>query len=99
MNIADAVERPAKKRRFFVEDAAHRVSPPASESTSTNDFSASATEYEAQQSVILTNAATTPQNVFDVNLLTAVVGEQLPNSTLQRLQEVSKGDLETGNVL
>ena len=99
MNIAETVERPTKKRRFFVEDATHQASPTPSDSASANDFCPSTTECEAEPPTTLTNTANNHPNVFDVNLLSAVVGEKLPNSTLQRLQEVSQGDLETGNVL
>jgi hypothetical protein len=99
MNIADAVERPTKKRRFFVEDSAQPASPPALETRSRKDASPDNTEQDITPPVIFPNTATSSQNVFDVDLLTAVVGEQLPASTLQKLQELSKGNLERGNVV
>lgn len=89
-------ERPPKKRRFFTEDSSpvqvrdrprngpprSSPPPPSADTVKTSD--------ESTNTGILSGG-----DAFDVGILQAVVGE-LPAETLQKLKDVSSGDVQRG---
>ncbi|KAK7558774.1 SNF2 family N-terminal domain-containing protein [Phyllosticta citricarpa] len=99
MSLGGFDERPAKKRRFFVEEE------PANDSTLNNQPSLpdeiDAVPESGQHVVTIgdppadtkdTNDA--PNAGFDADLFASFVGEQVPDSTLEKLQELSVNDIE-----
>jgi hypothetical protein len=94
--------RPVKKRRFFVEDPSdedHEYL--TSEDThSPQPIKQSATENGAAETTSSNPESTAIANSellgFDVNLLNAVAGEELPSSTVLKLRELSNGNIERG---
>ena len=89
MNFTGEAERPSKKRRFFVDDF---NSPPPS-STPEDALSDAATPPN-----LSTCATTRTTDGFDVELLRDVIGEELSLDTVQKLQELSGGNVERGIV-
>lgn len=82
MSFGDLDERPAKKRRFFVEDE------PVQEPSSPDDVLPASAEQDNIQN------ASTPG--FDADLFASFVGESVPEDTLKRLQEASGNDIQRG---
>ncbi|KAB2573185.1 DNA repair protein RAD5 [Lasiodiplodia theobromae] len=80
MSFGDLDERPAKKRRFFVEDE------PVQEPSSPDDVLPASAEQDNIQN------ASTPG--FDADLFASFVGESVPEDTLKRLQEASGNDIQ-----
>jgi DNA repair protein RAD5 len=85
MSSAEFEERPIKKRRFFVED-----SPVLEQLPQEVDPPSDPTPVPPSPET------TKPSDGFDVDLLNAFVGEQLPDSTVQKLRELSRNDIERG---
>lgn len=101
MSCGDFEERPAKKRRFFVEDE------PAADATFTQEPSlpdevnafpanalpdaAVAVDTEDQSAAQHTESAG-----FNADLFASFVGEQVSPDILKRLQEASGNDIERG---
>jgi DNA repair protein RAD5 len=103
MNAPELEHRPAKKRRFFVDDAENDLpqdtsslpfgasSSRPSSSTSTNvQLKSSETEVGDLQSQ---DANTTPAE-FDATTFSAFVGEDVPPDTLQKISDAAGNDLE-----
>lgn len=94
MNFKDFDERPAKKRRFFVDDEpaadetlSHKPALPH-EATADADVAAKSSASHSQQ-----NAHSL---AFDADLFASFVGEKLSADTLKKLQEVSGNDIQRG---
>ncbi|EON70016.1 hypothetical protein W97_09282 [Coniosporium apollinis CBS 100218] len=99
MSFADVDERPAKKRRFFLDEdspiADHTLDPEPSLPDETNALpetlpDATAAKETAETPSIEQDAA----GGFDTSLFASVVGEQVPQSTIKRLQELTGGDIQ-----
>jgi hypothetical protein len=90
MNLAETDSRPAKKRRFFVEDAS---SPGASPATVPQSSSF------ASQPPTTEKIVSSPQDGFDISTLNAIIGEQLSEDVVLQLREASNGNLERGGYL
>ena len=99
MSLAELEQRPAKKRRFFVEDS------PTEEETSPNSKPSSPNVQDAFAGTARSDderqeqdhkGSSPPLNGFDVDLLSSFVGEQLPEDTVLRLKDLSGGDIQRG---
>lgn len=104
MSSVDIEERPAKKRRFFVDDS------PIADRTLQHEPS-SEEEIDALQKTIpnvkpinSTDLAEDHRDLdnngageeFDSELFAGVVGEQVPPSVVQKLKDLSSGDMQRG---
>jgi riboflavin synthase alpha subunit len=96
MDLANPEERPRKKPRFFVENPPSPKEAPEPHVSAAKDVSVSATDSISNQSTTLTEIVAKSEDSFDVDLLTAVVDEQLPDSTIKQLRDRSGGNLERG---
>jgi DNA repair protein RAD5 len=85
MSSAECEERPIKKRRFFVED-----SPVSEQLPHEADPPAESTPTPPGLDI------TKSEDGFDVDLLSTFLGEELPDSTVQKLRELSQNDIERG---
>lgn len=84
MSRLDIDDRPAKKRRFFVEDEPEH--PPSEGQGSTG-----------QSTNLHEEVSSAPQiEAFDSELLSTFVGETLPRSVVDELQELSCNNVERG---
>lgn len=104
MSFADVDERPAKKRRFFLDEdssiADHTLDPEPSLPDEINALpetlpDATAAKETAETPSIEQDAV----GGFDTSLFASVVGEQVSESTIKRLQELSGGDIQRGENL
>lgn len=99
MSYGDLEERPAKKRRFFVDDS------PAPDTTLTAETSLpdEVNALEETESGPASEGGKANGNGsdadFDVSLLESFVGEPLPLSTIERLKELSGNNVERGKVV
>src|SRR6201996_1921479 len=100
-------ERPAKKRRFFVEDENGASNGHDAQNVSQQDISSQAdfpvndkgndTIDERQQQ---SNESTTVQqnhpdaNGFDAQLFTSIVGQDVPETTIAKIRKAAGGNLE-----
>lgn len=91
---ADASERPTKKRKFFVDDSPDKI-------LDTTHTAASPTRAvvarSGDQENLQPEGLDTSKSVgdgFDADMFSAVIGEQLPVTTVSKLQQVSGGNLE-----
>jgi DNA repair protein RAD5 len=97
MSFGDVQERPAKKRRFFVDDSPIVDRTLTAEASLPDDISAlpeigSATTTIPQES----SEANGISEEFDADLLSSFVGEHLPATTVQKLRELSGNNIERG---
>lgn len=101
MSFEDIQERPAKKRRFFVED-----SPVAEKSVKIEDSTSDSNN--ATPNITPQSSSTRPlqerdSNVvsdgFDVDLLNGIAGEELPSSIVDKLKKLSGNNIERGRML
>jgi DNA repair protein RAD5 len=96
MNGTEFEERPAKKRRFFVEDSpVHEVPEVSSDLNPLQPEPEHPADLIPEEQPNLNTAS--PEDGFDVDLLNAFVGEQLPEPTILKLRELSRNDIERGN--
>lgn len=88
MSVAELDERPAKKRRFFLEDSPPPKTPPSPPAapSKTPDATTSAPATHTDQDV----------SGFDVQLLESIVGEKLSPDVQRTLRELSDGNVERG---
>lgn len=92
MSVAELDERPAKKRRFFVEDSPrvqHPLSPPAVKLKETDDATTA-------DEVVKKEEEEEAVSGFDVQLLESIVGEKIPPDVQETLQRLSEGNVERG---
>jgi len=97
MSFGDLEERPAKKRRFFVDDSPVVDRTLSEEPSATDEANAfpeapSAPSTAPQQRGV----GDVTSEAFDGDLLENFLGEHLPYSTVQRLKELSGDDIERG---
>jgi DNA repair protein RAD5 len=85
MTSTEFEERPIKKRRFFVDDSPDLEQSP-------QEVDPPADPAPAPPSLDTTKS----EDGFDVNLLNTFLGERLPESTVQKLRELSQNDIERG---
>lgn len=94
MSLQSLDERPAKKRRFFVEDE------PVDDSTLSSVPDKIDAVPEPGQHVETVGEAPVESDAsntaFDADLFASFVGEQVPDSTLKKLQELSVNDIQRG---
>lgn len=105
MSYAEFQEPPPKKRRFFVEDPVedetlHPEPSLPDELNALPDAHYGSSDRIAggvgNDANVITAPGATDNSGFDIELFSSIVGEQLPPSTLQRLQEQSGNDLQRG---
>lgn len=98
MSFGDIEERPAKKRRFFVED-----SPIADKTVKIEDSNLD--ESNATPDITPQSSSTGPlqerdangvSDGFDVELLNGIAGEELPTSIVEKLKKLSDNNIERG---
>lgn len=97
MDFAELEQRPAKKRRFFVEDSPVHDSTLNPEPSLPGEINAppeSARTDEEQQEQEQEKQLNS--DGFDVDILSSFVGEQLPDQTISKLKELSGGDIQRG---
>lgn len=98
MDFADLEQRPAKKRRFFVEDSPIHDSSLNDEPPLPDEVNAlpeaTREDGETQQPGQGDKLAS---DGFDIGLLSNFVGEQLPEDIVTRLRGASGGDVQRGN--
>jgi DNA repair protein RAD5 len=92
MDGVDLEQRPAKKRRFFVEDSPVHDSSLSGEPSLPDEVNA--LPETGRRDERATDFASS--DGFDVTLLCSFVGEQLPEETLSKLRELSDGDVQRG---
>jgi len=92
MDFADLEERPAKKRRFFVEDS------PGPELDNTPNPEPSRPDALPENDLRTDRDDKSAAEGFDINLLSSFVGESLPEVTVHRLKELSGNDLQRGSL-
>ena len=104
MSSVDIEERPAKKRRFFVDDSPiadrtlqHEPSSgeemDALQKTIPNGKSINSTDLVEDHRDLDNNGAS---EEFDPELFAGVVGEQVPPSVIQKLKDLSGSDMQRG---
>ena len=109
MSFADLEGRPSKKRRFFVEESPEDAtltlestlpdeinSPRHVESNTTGsgsrpDQGAGRNSIHAEQ-----GNSDTPSNAFDVDLFVSIVGENVSNEAVEKLQQMCGNDVQQG---
>lgn len=109
MSFADADERPAKKRRFFVEEspiADRTLNPEPSLPDEIDALPETVPDIETPRWDPDDGDEAHPgehnaqdgdaAGGFDTELFASVVGEELPASTIQRLRELSGNDMQRG---
>lgn len=101
MSFADALERPAKKRRFFVEEAPgddHTFAPEPSGPDEVNALPEAAKPIPSAtvQSADVTHdgISSNKENGFDPELFTSFVGQQAPPETIVTLQKICGDNIE-----
>lgn len=97
MTFADFEERPAKKRRFFVEDS------PAADKTvkiedSKPDESNATPDITPQSSTgpLQERDSNGVSGGFDLDLLNGIAGEELPVAIVDKLKKLSGNSIERG---
>lgn len=101
MNLPDCDERPAKKRRFFVEASPEKENIPAPIANHTDVDSSSPAEEEKKEQKIY-NALSGRANSddgFDSQLLENFVGEKVPIEVISELRRLAGDNLEEGTFL
>jgi DNA repair protein RAD5 len=96
MSYGDLEERPAKKRRFFVDESPgpdRTLKAEASLPDEINSLSETGTGATAASGHVDGIEDATD---FDVSLLENFVGEPLPPSTIEKLKELSGNSVERG---
>lgn len=99
MSFGDIEERPAKKRRFFVEDSpvADKIvkieDPKPNESNATPDITPQSSTGHLQERDL--NSA---PDGFDVDLLNGIAGEELPTLVVDKLKKLSGNNIERGRI-
>lgn len=101
MSFADVDERPAKKRRFFVDEESPIADPTLDPKPSLPDEINALSETvpdaaPAGETADTPDAGRDGTAGFDTELFASVVGEQVPQSTISKLQELSGGDIQRG---
>ncbi|KAK4988760.1 DNA helicase rad5 [Elasticomyces elasticus] len=96
MSFADVQERPAKKRRFFVEDALAEDQTLSSEPTLPDELKPLPETSEAPIAATTpgSRSASSEGHGFDTEQFAAIVGEQLPKETIDALQNICGSDLQ-----
>jgi DNA repair protein RAD5 len=91
MSSADVEGRPAKKRRFFVDEE-----PELRTSSVDSTIAATALTSLQDHDTLQDTNGIAAENGFDSETLSAVVGEALSDAVISRLQQLSGGNLERG---
>ncbi len=103
MNFSDYDDRPAKKRRFFVEPSPEKENIPCPIATHTDvDLSSplELPEDEKKQGICDGHSErANPDNGFDSQLLESFVGEKVPLEVLSELRKLAGDNLEQGTFL
>jgi DNA repair protein RAD5 len=100
MSFGEIEERPAKKRRFFVEDSpiADRSVKQESPTIDGNNAPTNIPQdlsTETQQEP----GSTGVSDGFDVELLNGIAGEELPSSIVDKLKKLSGNNIERGRLI
>jgi len=91
MSYAEIEERPAKKRRFFVDDVDEpSLNPEPSLPDEINALP------EIAKPSLDTNGNHEQSGTFDADTLEAVIGEKLSPDAVQKLRDLSGNNLEQG---
>ena len=94
MSYVDHEQRPAKKRRFFIEEP-ETPGKPQSPSEPANPDGVSGIENVKEGSLPTTvNGAS--DSAFDVQLLEGIIGEPLSNDVVGKLRSLSEDNVERG---
>jgi DNA repair protein RAD5 len=93
MGHPELEERPAKKRRFFVEDD---LTPSSSTSTQSTGPLLSSEIQGSGTGANTLETTSTNNDAFDVELLASVIGETLSTSVVEQLRQASDGNIERG---
>lgn len=109
MSCADVMERPTKKRRFFVEEESVQDQSFSAEPSFPDELNAipdTAADAPSRLDPDQAPSATDNQvhqdsstaNGFDPELFSSVVGEQLPATTISTLQSICGDDVQRGEI-
>jgi DNA repair protein RAD5 len=97
-DFAELEQRPAKKRRFFVEDSPVHDSSLNAEPSLPDEVDALPEAHQSHgEGEEQGHEENLTSNGFDVDLLSSFVGESLPGETVSKLRELSGGDIQRGN--
>jgi DNA repair protein RAD5 len=100
MSYGDLEERPAKKRRFFVDDSPPPDPTLAAEPSFPDELNALPESVQGPAATAgptdRNGGAAESVDGFDPSLLASFIGEQLPEPTIQRLKELSGNSIERG---
>ncbi|KAF2421570.1 DNA repair protein, RAD5 [Tothia fuscella] len=88
MSYGDLEQRPAKKRRFFVEDSPEKDNTLSAEASLPDEINA------LDQSAGNTASGFVREGEFDVSLLESFVGEPLSLETIEKLKDLSGNNVE-----
>lgn len=91
MSFGDIEERPAKKRRFFVED-----SPVADRTVEIEDSKSDGNNATPDITPQSSSTGNGVSDGFDVELLNGIVGEELATSIVDKLKKLSGNNIERG---
>ncbi|OCL04951.1 hypothetical protein AOQ84DRAFT_391196 [Glonium stellatum] len=102
MSSADIDERPAKKRRFFVDDSPIADRTLQHEPSYEEEIDACSETLPDVEPVNLNDHAHDHKNLgnngangeFDAELFASIVGEQVPPSTIEKLKDISGSDMQ-----
>ena len=104
MSYGDVQERPAKKRRFFVEDTS-TIDSKSGEQASLVDEAGALPLRDQVEDVTVPIESTenqekkTTQNSFDPDLLKAVIGTEVSNDCIKKLQRLCGLDVQRGSYI
>jgi len=103
MNFSDYDNRPAKKRRFFVEASPEKENIPSLIATHTDvDLSSPRELPEDEKKLGLYDGHSeraNPDDGFDSQLLESFVGEKVPSDVISELRKLAGNNLEHGTFL
>lgn len=105
MSYAGYEERPAKKRRFFVEDSSIEDPAFAPKPTLPDEPNSLPALGQGQAAEQLNASETQPSpptdaaagSGFDVDLFASIVGESVPSTILNKLKQLSGNDVQKGS--
>lgn len=98
MNFGKIEERPAKKRRFFVEDSpvADRTVKIGDSKSDGNNATPDITPQSSSTGSLQERDSNGVSDGFDVELLNGIAGEELPTSVVDKLKKLSGNNIERG---
>ena len=104
MSYGDVQERPAKKRRFFVEDTPTIDSKSGEQASLVDEVGALPLRDQVENVAVPIESTENqekkpPQNSFDPDLLKAVIGTEVSDDCIKKLQRLCGSDVQRGSYI